>query len=277
VVNAPKTWTEKSERTPEGQTITDLRVPQELVDESFYLIHFTAGYSYYDQGNYKEALPHFEAALGRYGGTPDEIADLQFFSGFCNQALGTGQKDMTSKFQEAIGLYEKAAKTYEEADPKKWAETQNNLGCVYFVLPGDRAANLQKAIDAFQAALGVGPDKVLPVDRAMTQNNLGNAYAAAVTGDRAANLQRAIDAFQAALGVRTEKVFPVDWAMTQFNLGVAYADLPTGDRAANLQSAMACFKAALTIFTETTFRNDYRNAAKELAQVELQLRNLTSK
>jgi hypothetical protein len=54
VVNAPKTWTEKSERTDQPQTITDLRVPEELTDEPFYLIHFAAGYTYYDQKNYRK-------------------------------------------------------------------------------------------------------------------------------------------------------------------------------------------------------------------------------
>jgi tetratricopeptide (TPR) repeat protein len=290
VINAPKTWSATSERTDDMQKINELSLPDELVDEPFYLIHFIAGYSYYDQGNYKEALPHFEDALGRHGGIPKEIADLHFFSGFCDQALGTGQKDMTSKFQEAIAHYEKASEAYKENSHdekaseaykknyrKKWAETQNNLGCVYFVLPGDRGANLQSAIASFQEALRVRTEEGFSVDWAETQNNLGNAYAAyaAVTGDRGANLQKAIDAFQEALQGRAARTVP--WAMTKFNLGAAYAayaDLPTGNRAENLQSAKACFKNALEIFKETTFRNDYLHAATALDQVE---RNLAPK
>jgi hypothetical protein len=79
VVNAPKVWSAASERTRDVQNIGELRLPEELVDEPFYLIHFAAGYSYYDQGNYKEALPHFRAALQRKGGLPNELADLHFF------------------------------------------------------------------------------------------------------------------------------------------------------------------------------------------------------
>jgi tetratricopeptide (TPR) repeat protein len=254
VVGAPKAWSATSERTHDAQKIDELRLPDELVDEPFYLIHFAAGYSYHAQANYKEALPHFEAALRRQGGSPNEIADLQFFSGFCAYALGAGKKDMAAKLQEAIGLYEKAAEAYKEADQKKWAWTQNDLGLAYADFPiGDRTANLQKAIAAYEAALGVSTEKDFPVDWAMIQNNLGNTHFELPTGDRATNLQKAIAAYEAALCVKTEKDFPVDWAKAQNILAAAYTALPTGDRAANLQKAIAAYEAALRVSTEKDF------------------------
>ena len=209
MVNAAKAWSATSERTLDVQKIDELRLPEELVDEPFYLIHFAAGYRYYDQGNYKEALPHFEAALRRKGGSPNEIADLQFFSGLCAYISGAGQKDMSAKLQEAIELYEKAAEAYEQADQKKWANTQNNLANAYALLPiGDRAANLQKAVAAYEAALRVSTEKDFPVDWAQTQNNLGIAYAQLPTGDRATNMQKAKAYFESALTVFTENGFP---------------------------------------------------------------------
>ena len=77
VVNAPKASALTSERTHDVQNIEELRLPGELVDEPFYLVHFVAGYSYYDQANYKEAKSNFEAALSHRGGSPNENADLQ--------------------------------------------------------------------------------------------------------------------------------------------------------------------------------------------------------
>jgi hypothetical protein len=62
--------------------------------------------------------------------------------------------------------------------PADWAETQNNLGKAYAELTtGDRTANLQKAIDLYEAALPVSTEKDFPVAWAETQNNLGIAYA----------------------------------------------------------------------------------------------------
>ena len=126
------------------------------------------------------------------------------------------------------------------------AGCQNNLGLAYAELPtGDRGANLQRAIECFEAALRVYTERDFPVQWAATQNNLGIAYRNLLTGDRGANLQRAIGCFEAALRVYTERDFPVDWATAQNNLGVAYGDLPTGDRGENLQRAIGCYEAAL--------------------------------
>ena len=92
---------------------------------------------------------------------------------------------------------------------------------------GDRAPNLQKAVEAYQAALRVYTEKDFPYGWAKTQTNLGNVYYGLPIGDRAANLQKAIDAYQAALRVYTEKDFPTDWAWSQTALGTAYAGLST--------------------------------------------------
>jgi tetratricopeptide (TPR) repeat protein len=82
--------------------------------------------------------------------------------------------------------------------------TQNNLGNVLQVLgqrSGD-AAILQRAVDAFEAALTVYTREAAPVDWAMTQNNLGAVLR--VLGQRssdAAILQRAVAAHEASLAM----------------------------------------------------------------------------
>jgi tetratricopeptide (TPR) repeat protein len=272
VIAAPKDWSAASERTHDVQDIGELRLPEDVVDEPFYLIQFAVGYSFYSQDDYKEALPHFKAALRRKGALPNELTDLQFCAAFCHHSLAAGQRNMTANLQEAIVLYEKATTVYEATDQQKWALTQNNLGTAYAELPvGNLADNLQKAISAYEAALSVYTEKDRPVDWAMLQNNLGVTYGRLPIGDRSSNLERAIAAFEAALRVRSEKDGSVDWATTQHNLGNAYAVLPSGDRAVNFGKAIAAFEAALSVRTETAFpvkwamtQNSLGNAYTEL-------------
>jgi tetratricopeptide (TPR) repeat protein len=351
VLETPDTedWSAKSERAAVVvQNIAELHLPKEFEDELFYLIHFTAGYSYYLQRDYKEALVHYKAALQRKGGSPSELADLQTVTAFCEYSLAFGQErlalpsenealvspvteSVSANLQEAIGLYEKAAKGYggpEGQNERKWARTQNRIGVVYQALPtGDRAANLQKAIAAYEAALRVYTEKDLSPDWDWLnlQNNLGTAYQTLPSGDRAANLQKAIAAYEtasrvyaendwwdsshigakiqynlglayadlpggdyvanlqkaiaayeAALRVFREEDFPLYWANVQYNLGLAYAALSGGEHAADLQKAKVCFEAALRVYTKSGSPEDQRDIAAHLANVERQLRNLTS-
>ena len=141
------------------------------MDEPFYLIHSAAAFSYYIQNKYEEALRHFNAALGRKGALPNELADLQFLAACCKYSLGAGQETKAADLQETIGLFEKAARVYEKVDQKKWVMTQYNLAVVYAGLPtGDRTASTQKTIAEY--------DKVIRLDPkfAKAYINRGNAY-----------------------------------------------------------------------------------------------------
>ncbi len=122
---------------------------------------------------------------------------------------------------------------------------------------GDRAENLTKAINCYEAALTVRTEKDFPQNWALTKNNLGNVYLFLPGGDRAENLTKAINCYEEALTVRTEKDFRQDWAMTKNNLGLAYGNLPGGDRAENLTKAINCYEAAFTVRTEKDFPQDW--------------------
>jgi tetratricopeptide (TPR) repeat protein len=160
-----KEWTPMSERTHDVQSITELRLPDILVDEPFYLVDLAVGVSYYRQGKYQDALPRFKAALQRKGASPNELAELQFLTAFCDWSLSVSQKNEGSYLNEAIKLFEEAAKAFERVDQKKWAMTQNNLGVAYRALQvGDPVANVQKAIAACEAALSLYTEENFPVD-----------------------------------------------------------------------------------------------------------------
>ncbi|GIL14667.1 MAG: hypothetical protein BroJett038_33870 [Chloroflexota bacterium] len=112
------------------------------------------------------------------------------------------------------------------------ASVQNSLGNLYVRLPtGSRRENLKRAIGCYEAALVYRTAEAAPLDYAMTQNNLGNAYRdLAGLEERAANLKRAIGCYEAALVYRTAEAAPLDYAMTQGNLGWAYDDLGDSDK-----------------------------------------------
>ena len=109
-----------------------------------------------------------------------------------------------------------------ERDPPLWASTQNNLGNALAQMGQRRldTAPLEKAIEAYQAALEVFTRERLPLDWARTQNNLGSAFLS--LGERqpmAGWFEKAIEAYSAALQVLSRKEAPLDWAAAQSNLG----------------------------------------------------------
>ena len=57
VLAVPILWSGVRERTHDEQTITELHLPKEVVDEPFYLIHFTTGYSFYVQDKVPKKKP----------------------------------------------------------------------------------------------------------------------------------------------------------------------------------------------------------------------------
>ncbi len=91
-----------------------------------------------------------------------------------------------------------------------------------FLASGRAAGAAEEAVAAYRAALQERTRERVPLDWAMTQNNLGNALQR--LGGResgTARLDEAVAAYRAALQERTRERAPLDWAMTQNNLGGA--------------------------------------------------------
>ncbi|MDF5731272.1 MAG: tetratricopeptide repeat protein [Rhizonema sp. PD38] len=122
---------------------------------------------------------------------------------------------------------------------------------------GNKAVNQDIAIAGYLTALSVYTRDAFPVDWAMTQNNLGNAYSDRIKGDRRDYLELAINAYTDALQVRTRDAFPVNWAMTQNNLGNAYSDRIKGDRRDYLELAINAYTDALQVRTRDAFPVDW--------------------
>jgi CHAT domain-containing protein len=130
---------------------------------------------------------------------------------------------------------------------------------------GRRKLNLEIGIVCYELALQVRTCEALPVQWAMTLNNLANAYTIRIQGDRADNLEHAIASYQQVLTVYTKDAFPVDWAMTQNNLATAYDKRIRGNRADNLEMAIEPYKLALQVRTRNEFPVDWAMTQNNLA------------
>jgi tetratricopeptide (TPR) repeat protein len=138
-----------------------------------------------------------------------------------------------------------------EVYPLFHAAMQNDLGNVYYRLPpGDRAANLERAIACYQEALRFRTTEMSLLDNAMTQNSLGAVYAELPTGDRAANLRKAITCFEEALRFYTPDSEPFECRRTTSNLAHLYFAQGAWDAALRVyRDAMnvdECGRAALS-------------------------------
>ncbi len=70
--------------------------------------------------------------------------------------------------------------------------TQNNLANAYNDrIRGDRADNIEKAIEHYRQAIRSTRKKDFPENGPATQNNLANAYNNRIRGDRADNIEKA--------------------------------------------------------------------------------------
>jgi tetratricopeptide (TPR) repeat protein len=134
---------------------------------------------------------------------------------------------------------------------------------------GNRAENLEQAIQSYLAALSVYTFAEFPQDWAMTQNNLGNAYVSRVLGNRAENIERAIHSFEAALQVYEHRAFPEEWARTQNNLGNAYWEKSNDDPDYAIGQAVQAYEAALTVYQPQRFPKETRTVARNLGNVML--------
>jgi hypothetical protein len=124
-------------------------------------------------------------------------------------------------------------------------------------------ARLELAVGAYRDALLEYTRERVPLDWAMTQNNLGTALR--MLGEResgTARLGQAVEAYRDALLEYTRERVPLQWAMTQNHLGNALATL--GERengTARLGQAVAAWDACLTV-TASVWPSEWDDAVR---------------
>ena len=127
---------------------------------------------------------------------------------------------------------------------------------------GDISMNQEIAIAGNELVLTIDDD---PIDRALTQNNLGIAYRNRIKGDKAENLEIAISLYNEALRIRTFDAFPQNWAATQNNLANVYRERIMGDKADNLDKAIATYTEVLKVYTFDAFPKQWAATQNNLA------------
>ena len=136
-----------------------------------------------------------------------------------------------------------------EADEKKRFGYLTKEADALYRFGGDFSDNraLQLAVARYKRLVILRPRERVPLDWAMTQNNLGTALQS--LGEResgTAGLEEAVAAYRAALSEWTRERAPLDWARAQNNLGNVLAILGKRESSTTrLEEAVAAYRAAL--------------------------------
>ena len=138
------------------------------------------------------------------------------------------------------------------------------------------------SIAAYEEALKITTLDRFPMQYAMTQNNIGNAYGTlGEVENKVQNCKKSIVAFEEALKVTTFDRFPMDYAMTQNNIGTAYGTLgDVENQVENCRKAIAAFEEALKVTTFDRFpmryamtQNNIGVTYRKLGEVENKVEN----
>jgi exonuclease VII small subunit len=132
---------------------------------------------------------------------------------------------------------------------------------------------LQESIDAYRRVLEERTRDRVPLDWAMTQNNLGIALQTLVARESgSARLEEAVAAYRAALAEWTRDRVPLDWATTQNNLGTALQILGARESGrARLEEAVAAYRASLTEWTHDRVPLDWATTQNNLGTALVKL------
>ncbi len=255
-------------------------------------------------------------AIGAYEEALEIITVEQYPADFASVQNNLGNAYITfaevrnkeKNLNKAIRIYKEALKIYTiDKYPFYYAFTRNNLrnahatffevqykGSIYSEIR-IKEENLKKAVLEYEEALKVYTIEQYPLNYALTQNNLENAYWSlaevippgiiktqrfvdyqseeslifkrAVNEDevKIKNITNAINAYEEALKIYTAGEHPLDYAQTQNNLGAAYKTLAEFQNPGeNLLKAIGIYEEALKIRTIDKYPLDYAHTQNNL-------------
>ena len=155
------------------------------------------------------------------------------------------------RYVDAAEHFKQASALVPSGHPDKAADYLHRQADALYRQGDERGDNtaLRQSIETWHLVLQYRARDRVPLDWAMTQNNLGIALQS--LGEResgTARLEQAVGAYKAALEEWTRDRVPLDWARTQNNLGTALQSL--GEResgTARLEQAVGAWEACLTV------------------------------
>jgi tetratricopeptide (TPR) repeat protein len=148
----------------------------------------------------------------------------------------------------AIALYDRAHALCPPSGRLMRARIAARRATAFQAIPGDDAALLADARDAYQQAIPVFAELGSPEEVAEAELNHGLVLQA-LAGCGQARISDAIAAYQRALGTFDRARFPREFAILQNNLATAFLAIPLTDERARLREALAvqAFEEALQI------------------------------
>lgn len=145
-----------------------------------------------------------------------------------------------------------------ERQPEMWAFFQHHWGNYLSDSPhGDRAENLEEAIEHHRLALEIFQRDTHAALWATVMRDLGWDYQNRVLGDPAENRERAIQSYEQALEVATQEDLPEEWARLHSNLGGAFEARLLGNPDQNREKAIEHLKLALNVFTKEAYPKEW--------------------
>lgn len=208
---------------------------------------------------------------------PAELeAERQYQNGL---RLLAGASEQPMAARDAIGCFRRTLDRWtREGAPERWATVNNAIGRAYQeLLEGDRAANLNAAIEHHLAALEVFDPQRHPMQWAWTQSALGAACQSRPVGTPIAAARAAIAYHKRALDVYSQENAPLAWAWNLNNLGAANENMrggAEGEWVERLREAAACYQDALEVYTAAAYPMQHQIVARNLARVRSELRAL---
>ena len=164
-----------------------------------------------------------------------------------NQLLALGS-DLTPSVEKARLHFAIALKCYAlESDIFVRAAISLQLSSIYTnLMTGERAVNVELAIDCAKSALASLNESGFIEDWVLAKNRLAVAYVTRVRGYKQANKECAIEALNDALAFSSAGTSQM-WGSIQNNLGCAYLSRESGDQCEDGQKAIQHLKLALTV------------------------------
>jgi tetratricopeptide (TPR) repeat protein len=158
----------------------------------------------------------------------------------------------------AIALYDHALALCPIAERILWARITARRATALQAMPGDDAAFLDAAHDAYQQAIPVLAELGLPEEVAEAEMNRGLVLQA-LAGLSRARITDAISAYHRALRTFDRVRFPREFAIIQNNLATAFLAIPFADDRSKMREALAvqAFEEGLKIVSLVDYPAEY--------------------
>ena len=179
----------------------------------------------------------FTAALGAADdadASPEERAEMLMEIAMGMQSVPKSAQQLA----DAVNLYERALALAPSHAPLLKARIGARMGTALQALPEGSVADLERALECFQSALGELQAHGKPEEVAEVELNQGLVIQA-LTGLGRGRITDAISAYQRALRTFTRERFAQEYAVLHNNLAICYLSMPATDERGRMREALA--------------------------------------